>query len=244
MIGIPLMLALFVVQAPSADKGSDSDVRCGSYCLYVALNAMDLEPGTFESFEQRIGPPGPQGYSVQQLQLAAEEAGAQTLAAETTLENLIYRDRDEDFACVTMVNENHFVLLYEVNADGVSVIDPPSEYQSSLSTFEKVWNGRVLLLSVVPLRAEESVAWSRSVEIILWRTGLAVLGTFLASVAILLAVRFWKARSIAAAVLIGIGLTVGCGESAIEPNETVAVAAFNPWLTFEKTSIDLGTIVR
>ena len=77
-------------QSPSRAEALSENVelRCGEYCLFVALRALDIDVPTVESLEQALGQPGTIGYSMEQLALAAEAFGAHTLGVQTSLKHL------------------------------------------------------------------------------------------------------------------------------------------------------------
>ena len=85
-----------------ADEGSPPLLRCGSHCLYTALNLFDKGPDTFEDLETLMGQPTFKGYSLAEIQEAAEKYGLETLTVSTTLENLQARiDRSKSSATVS-----------------------------------------------------------------------------------------------------------------------------------------------
>jgi len=145
-------------QTPSGLPGSSrSDVRCGSYCLYVALKALDLGPGTYEELEEALGPPSDDGYSMLQLQEQAERFGAETLAVKTTLENL--RKRERPLGCIAYLDErSHYVLIGDIEDNTVFVVDPPRSYELPAATLSALWSGEALLLSHKPLAPEEALS--------------------------------------------------------------------------------------
>jgi hypothetical protein len=149
---IPL-LALGQVANSTAERGSD--VRCGAYCLQVALKAIGYAPEEYGTLEKALGPPGPLGYSLAQLSNEARRRGAETLAVETSLENL--RSREEAFACITLLGAKHFVLLFDADEAKVSIVDPPRAYTLPIETFRHSWTGKSLLISRQPLQAEEAL---------------------------------------------------------------------------------------
>jgi hypothetical protein len=100
-----LLLLVLVSQNPSGGgQSTASDSRCGSKCLFVALRAIGIGPESFSELERSLGPPGPEGYSFSELQAQARSCGAQTIAVQTTLANLLARR--EEFVCIALTNAN------------------------------------------------------------------------------------------------------------------------------------------
>ena len=153
---VTLMPVLLVGQA---SRPQSPDVRCGAYCLLVALKATGYGPVDSLAIEKVLGAPGDTGYSVAQLSQAARSFGAQTLAVETNLENL--RSRKEAFACVTLVDDKHFVLLFDADDTKVYLVDPPRPYTLPIETFRQVWSRKALLVSRERLQTEESIRTPR-----------------------------------------------------------------------------------
>lgn len=152
------MIGLLTVCAAAAllqAHGSLPDLKCGSQCLYVSLKALDLPVGSFSDLEAKLGQPSVAGYSMGQLDEAAKAFGAQTLGVETTPENL--RRRPGRFACIALVDKNHFVNIAEVDEKHAHVIDPPRDYKLPLATLRARWDGKALLVSNEPLLAEEDL---------------------------------------------------------------------------------------
>ena len=141
--------------APARPGGAPSDVRCGSYCLFVALDALGLAPDEFEALEGSLGPPDPRGYSMEELRRQAEQLGAETLAVKTSLENLARRKARESFCCIAFLDgESHYVVLSDTESGSVSVVDPPQSYELPAETLGALWSGEALLLSTEPLTPE------------------------------------------------------------------------------------------
>jgi len=161
-----LAMGMAVLQASAPER--PHDLRCGGYCLYVALKGLDLPAGSFEELEKLLGQPSSEGYSLGQLQEAAQRMGAQTLAVSTSLENLARRGGR--FACIVPIAGSHFVLLADAAEDDVLVLDPPKPSANRIprDTFESRWNHMALLISADPLVREEDLprVWN-------WRAGLA-----------------------------------------------------------------------
>ncbi|MGH7138900.1 MAG: cysteine peptidase family C39 domain-containing protein [Pirellulales bacterium] len=137
-------------------QSGDVDVRCGAYCTYASLRALDISAASYEEFQQRLGPPDENGYSMAQLSDVARMYGAQTLGVATTLDNL--QRRSSRFACIVRVPPAHFVVLSEVAGDRVVIVDPPRDYAIPSATFQSRWDGTALLISAAPLVPEEELA--------------------------------------------------------------------------------------
>jgi len=160
LLACALLFMFTPLRRASAQEDRPSDVRCGSYCLFVALRALDLGPAEFEELEASIGPPPTDGYSMLELQQESEKHGASTLAVQTTFENLRKRATQERFHCIAYLDTNkHFVLLqdYDTEDSSVAVIDPPRSYTMPAGTLETLWSGDALLLSDSELTPEEDL---------------------------------------------------------------------------------------
>jgi ABC-type bacteriocin/lantibiotic exporter with double-glycine peptidase domain len=151
------MISILIISLLGAEPANQStpDLRCGAYCLYVSLKALDVEGVTFGEIESRLGPPSAAGYSIGQLDELARHYGLQTLAVRTNTGNL--RLRRQPFACVALLKGGHFVNLAEVDDSTAFVIDPPREYALPSPTLSSVWDGTALLLARDPLEAEEAL---------------------------------------------------------------------------------------
>ena len=141
-----ILLLSIGTQTPIERPSPSDDVRCGSYCLFVALSTMRACPETLEQLEQSIGSRGPTGYSMLQLQEEANRRGLATAMAETTLDNLLYRRSHlgETFVCITLIDERHFVLLWSIEKGLAQLCDPPRMVQISDSTLQAHWSKKVL----------------------------------------------------------------------------------------------------
>ncbi len=251
-----LMVAATLGQAAQpSPKAPRPDVRCGGFCLFVGLQALEVGQATFAELEKGLGPPGPRGYSMRELQVAAERAGASAMAVETSLDNLRFRDRP--FAVIGILNDDHYVLINDITAARVSVIDPPRSYETTLDAFRTVWNGKALLIGKTPLATEESVKRRRIIAQN-WPTAAAGLGVLvLAPLCILLVRRSRGARaSVTASVPILAGLALlscgGCDHAGPVAPPTNAAAAtvvaeaptVGQWLFIPEERKDLGTILK
>jgi ABC-type bacteriocin/lantibiotic exporter with double-glycine peptidase domain len=124
MTSTAVLLAIVLTAADRTAAPPDENAHCGGHCLYVALRALDVEIGTYDELEGRLGPPGLEGYSLGKLEEVARSYGVQTLGVLTSFENL--RRRKGRFACIAhLENPPHFVNLADVEERGsVFVIDP------------------------------------------------------------------------------------------------------------------------
>jgi hypothetical protein len=152
---LALFASLIAGQEAMKPGAAGPDLLCGAYCLQVALSAIDLAPGDFKALEKRLGPPGHAGYSLLQLGGLARDLGAQTIAVETTLDNL--KSRTEPFACIVLTKEGHFELLFEIGEEKVSIVDPPRAYTLPIQTFSQLWSRKALLIGRQPFASEESL---------------------------------------------------------------------------------------
>lgn len=154
------ILILSIPLFPVSLARAEPDPKCGLYCLYVALKALDIPVKTIEDLEKELGPPSAAGYSFEDLEKVASELGAKTLGVTTTAENLKRRKRP--FTCIAQVlrtNGEHYVLITDVTDKGIMVCDPPSSGPALVpfETFATQWIGRSLLISPNELESEASV---------------------------------------------------------------------------------------
>ncbi len=150
-----------------------SDLRCGAYCLFVSLTGLELWERSFAELETALGQPTVAGYSMAQLEKFAREQGAHTLAIETDLDRL--PRRGQPFACIALLEGNHFVNVYDMDKQQVYVIDPPKEYAAPLDTFRLLWTRKALLISKAPLAlASDWGAWWWAVAVVGSAGGAAV----------------------------------------------------------------------
>jgi ABC-type bacteriocin/lantibiotic exporter with double-glycine peptidase domain len=174
-----ILVLAATIGADGPQQKPDIDVRCGSYCLYVALKAFDCPVESFAELDGKLGEPSLAGYSLGQLDEAARVYGAHTLGVETTIENL--QRRPGRFACLTLVGDAHFVLMADVRDEKVSIIDPPESSSIPLDTFRSRWSGTALLISDRPLLREEDLPqpfpWVTLLAVAAATT--VVLGTFI-----------------------------------------------------------------
>lgn len=137
----------------------DSDPLCGAYCLYVALGSLDAAVPPFDEFQEALGEPGASGFSLGELAEYAEGLGLHTLGVLTNCENL--ERRPGRFACIAHLARGHFVLLTDVRAGAVTMIDPPRTSSVAPEILQTQWDGTALLISAQPLLAEEDLPRER-----------------------------------------------------------------------------------
>jgi len=169
-----LVLASLVYQHPARfDRSAPKvDLRCGAYCLYVAMKAVGIPVEQYDELEARLGQPGVAGYSMQQLAETATSFGGHTIALKTTLAHL--SRRTDRFACIAHLPErNHFVCIYDIDDRSVYVVDPPRSYSVDRSGFNHLWTGNALLIADHPLT---EVSRSRYT---LWIAFLSMIGVLL-----------------------------------------------------------------
>lgn len=180
------VLLIAAAEPPAADE---TDLRCGSYCLYVSLKALDVPVESFETLEEQLGEPTvAEGYSLAQLQESAEHFGAHTLGVQTTIEDL--RRRPGRFACIAHIRGHHFVNIAEIDEEEALIIDAPREYRLPLDTLRAEWDGTALLISDSPLLPEEELPHP-----IWYRVLIAVAGTAIFVVLVALIFRGRRSRS-------------------------------------------------
>lgn len=154
MIFASWILIAAVLAAPPVQPASppqSGDLRCGSYCLFAALKALDVPVDNVQEIESKIGQPTRIGYSMQQLADAVSMFGAYSIGLETSLEQL--EAREGPFACIAALDEGHFVCIYDVDQDHVFVIDPPDRRVMTRAGFGALWGGKALLVSSRPIAA-------------------------------------------------------------------------------------------
>lgn len=155
MNALTCCLLVATVGAP-ARTASQPDPRCGSYCLYIALKAVDVPISSHADLAETLGRPLEIGYSMGELAEAAKRHGAHVLPVRTNLENL--RLRTGRFACIAHLDGHHFVLLNDLSAGGeIGVIDPPRSYRLAEEALASRWTGTALLVSPEPLIPEEDL---------------------------------------------------------------------------------------
>src|SRR5258708_15960345 len=108
-----LMTIVVGIAVHSGDPTEKADVNCGTNCLYLSLRAFDLPPSTIEELQQTLGYPSNIGYSLDQLDAAARHHGANTLAVQTSVENLQIRPRP--FPSIAHVNGSHFFNIRHID---------------------------------------------------------------------------------------------------------------------------------
>ena len=122
-----VVLALVISQPKSKPKTPEPrvDLRCGGYCLYAGLSALDVPLGDYAALEKSLGEPSTLGYSMEQLARAARSRGAFALGVETNLDNLA--SRPGRFAGIALLDDaKHYACIYDVNDKSVFIVDPPA----------------------------------------------------------------------------------------------------------------------
>ena len=137
--------------------------RSGSYCLTVALKSLDVKT-SIETVEKNLGEVSPSGYSLNQLMKTAESYQLFTTIAKSTLGDLRWRKKHfkERFVCLTLIRDDHYVLLTDIKSSTVSVCDPPNIKLLDIPVFDRIWTRDVLLISRNPLASEVEVKNSRN----------------------------------------------------------------------------------
>ncbi len=209
-----VLLSSLALERPSvaAPETSSADVKCGAYCTFIGLKAIGLVEGTHSAFEKTIPPPGPSGYSMEDLDRIAKGRGAATLAVEADLDTLATLTRPN--ACIAFVDQ-HFLIIKWINLETktVSLIDPPLEYDLPFKEFRRRFSKRSLVLGVpsAPPLLARSTPWT---TIIGWSAaavaGLILVGGFVA--------RKPRRGMTSVALPLILGLLTGCGTKAkLEP---------------------------
>lgn len=151
-----LFLACLGAVTPDSLSTTETDVRCGSRCLYVALKSLDIPVESTSELEESMGSPFPGGYSMTQIATAAEERGAKTLGVKTTFENL--KNRPGRFTCIAFIRGNHYVLFGDVKDGTVTYVDPPIITDIPCATAQIDWQGEALLISADDLVPEADLS--------------------------------------------------------------------------------------
>ena len=238
----PLLAAALLASAgapaaaqDSAATAAEGESECGYYCLAVAHATFAPDAADPAALRKRLGDPGAAGYSLTELEAAAERLELHPLAVDTSLENLRARaDAGDRFAAVAHVDGNHFVLVRGFDADGsVEVIDPPRRYAQPAPTFAARWDGRALLVGPAPLTPESDLAGSPW-AVIFWGAG----GVLLLAGAGLL----WRRSAAAAAAACVLFAHAGCGGPAPAPAAPADAVPAAGMLTANPPLVDAGTI--
>jgi len=202
--------ALAFVLLSSSLSGAN-DVRCGLYALYVALRAVEIPVASLEELTKRLGPPTKEGYSLGQLQDAAESYGAQTLAVQTNLERLGWRPRP--FSVIAHLDGTHFVNLVAFEPGKVRIVDAPETAVVSPEALHRRWSGAALLIAKQPLTAEEQLTNPRR-----WRQLLWVVGGLLSAIGAVVWLVSRRSRATAVVILALVApLLIGCGDADVAP---------------------------
>lgn len=162
-----------VATSLTAGEQKPSSQYCGAKCLYVALVSLDIDPGAYDRFLEQCGEADTGGYSLGRLKEIAEAYGAKTLVVKTSLDHL--SRRQERFACIAHVDGSHFIMIAGDHDGAAWVIDPPQEGLVSSSMLKTRWPGNALLISNVPLSADQVIASSYRTWLLVMTVGLCVL---------------------------------------------------------------------
>ena len=155
-----VVLALVISQPKSKPKTPEPrvDLRCGGYCLYAGLSALDVPLGDYAALEKSLGEPSTLGYSMEQLARAARSRGAFALGVETNLDNLA--SRPGRFAGIALLDDaKHYACIYDVDDKSVFIVDPPLRREIARDAFSLAWRGNALILSakdIVPVSPRRS----------------------------------------------------------------------------------------
>jgi len=150
-----LSILLFGTFSPVCRAQHIPDVNCGVYCLKSALSTLRQPPEILARVDEIIGAPAAGGYSIRQLDTAAQQLGLQSTAVRTTPENLQFRHRP--FVCIALLSDSHFVILANIENDAVTIVDPPAIRETSLPALLSQWDGTALILSTEPLETEDDL---------------------------------------------------------------------------------------
>ncbi len=162
MSTLVLLIATTAVCQTGQSQAAGS--KCGSYCIYVALCALDLVSEPYSTFEKSLPAIGPDGYSFNDLEQIAQRFGADTLALEADLETLARLKGRR--ACIALLNQ-HFVVVKDIDrsAGVVSIIDPPAQYDRPFREFRRTYSRRALVVALAPIGVpSDGAAW----RIALW----------------------------------------------------------------------------
>lgn len=130
------------------DAHAHADLRCGPNCLYIALRALTLKDVKLKHILDALGPPQDGGYSMSALERVAQRHGAHTLMLRSSLDAL--RSITEPFVCITLVNNNHWVLIADADSESLTLVDPPRSTVVRRVVFDTLSQGDFLLLGRAP----------------------------------------------------------------------------------------------
>ncbi|NRB63043.1 MAG: peptidase domain-containing ABC transporter, partial [Saprospiraceae bacterium] len=115
------------------------EMDCGATCLRMVARYH----GRFFSLEslRQLTYIGKQGVTMLGISDAAEHIGLQTLAVQTTYDQL---QRVIPLPCIAHWNDNHFVVVYKVTDRYVWIADPAQDkFKISKEAFLQHWTGSV-----------------------------------------------------------------------------------------------------
>lgn len=155
-----LLLGLHLQTWACAQQSSTpADLKCGAYCLFVALNSLDLSVGDFEKLDKTMGIPTSLGYSMEQMCDAASKMNAFPLAVNTSLNMLT--QRKGRFACIALLEKTgHYVCIYDIDDDDVFLVDPPEKRIIPRDVFVNLWNGKAIIVSNKPIEPQSFYKFS------------------------------------------------------------------------------------
>ncbi len=190
VIGMSVLLATQFAVADAPPSKNSPDLRCGAYCLYVALKSLDAPVGRFDELQQALGSPTALGYSMDQLAEAAKSRGVFSLGVQTGLDQI--ESRAGRFACIALLEKaGHFVCIYDLDDKSVFLADPPTLREVDRQTFAKSWSGKALLISrqeLFPIATRPSRIW--------WVLGAVVALMVLVGIVALRFTRSWRRENV------------------------------------------------
>jgi Protein of unknown function (DUF1573)/Peptidase C39 family len=163
---------------------------------------------------------------MQQLAEAAGAFGAHAVGVKTTLADL--ERRRQRFACIALLEDTgHFVCIYDLDPTTVYLADPPEQRGVVRDAFDRLWGGKALLISDVPIEPPAQ-AWSGA-----WLLAAVGMCALIGAVLGRTVLRGRTARA-AAAIVIAVA-TASCRPAASPAPQPAAVRV-------EPRLIDLGRI--
>lgn len=236
-----VFMACCMILAQGSKSSNQTDVYCGSRCVFLAIKSLGAYNGTFKEFQTQIGDPGLQGYSLEQLSEIAETFKLKTAIVRTSLANL--EARNDSCICITLVRENHFALLTDIDSSSrlVSIVDYPKIIKLPIDTFLAQWKPYCLLVSESPLESEESIS-RRLMYRKFGKLGIIVIMLGAALGAVAYVHRVLRMRRVAALAVFAtmLATSAGCGNDFASRSSPASKQTFG--LKVENETIDLGVI--
>ncbi|MGC8642354.1 MAG: cysteine peptidase family C39 domain-containing protein, partial [Isosphaeraceae bacterium] len=207
--GLLFVLCVLAQLANAQAPSKKPNLKCGAYCLYVALRALDVDVPNYDALEKELGLPGRLGYSMSDLARVAELHGAHVKGMETHLEDLASRRQRLAYICLS--STGHFVCLYNVDGALVHLVDPPEVLSVPVDTFKQQWTGKVLLISDSPIRESASIVPHGP-----WAWGLLIATIATACLLVVLLKRSTRINRLTAPILVILSIFIaqGCRPSA------------------------------